>query len=71
MRGDTAARTQFYHNMLRDGAMSRDEVRMLEDLPPRGGMAAELWISGDMYPLEMDPTQRKGGEKIGKESKTE
>ncbi|MBS4198609.1 phage portal protein [Bacillus sp. FJAT-49732] len=60
LRGDTAARSQFYHNMLRDGAMSRDEVRMLEDLPPRGGMAAELWISGDMYPLEMDPNDRKG-----------
>lgn len=65
LRGDTAARTQFYHNMLRDGAMSRDEVRMLEDLPPRGGMATELWISGDMYPLEMDPTLRKSSSKGG------
>jgi HK97 family phage portal protein len=66
LRGDTAARTQFYHNMLRDGAMDRDEVRRLEDLPPRGGKAAELWISGDMYPLEMDPALRKGVSKSGK-----
>lgn len=60
LRGDTSARTQFYHMMLRNGGMSRDEVRMLEDIPPKGGMAAELWISGDMYPLEMDPSLRKG-----------
>ncbi|MBP3038071.1 phage portal protein [Bacillaceae bacterium Marseille-Q3522] len=59
LRGDTAARQSFYHSMLRDGAMSRDEVRRLEDLPPRGGKADELWISGDMYPLEMDPSLRK------------
>lgn len=63
LRGDTTARTQFYHMMLRNGGMSRDEVRMLEDIPPKGGAAAELWISGDMYPLEMDPTLRKGVKK--------
>ncbi len=63
LRGDTAARTNFYQAMLRSGAMAMDEVRRFEDLPPRGGKAAELWISGDMYPLEMDPTLRKGGDK--------
>lgn len=60
LRGDTAARTAFYHNGLRDGWLSRDEVRRWEDLAPRGGKADELWISGDMYPLEMDPLLRKG-----------
>jgi len=59
LRGDTAARTALYHSGLRDGWLSRDEVRELEDKPPRGGAAAELWISGDMYPLDMDPTLRK------------
>lgn len=69
LRGDTAARTQFYQAMLRSGAMKPDEVRMLEDLAPMGGMANKLWISGDLYPQEMDPTLRKssksaeGGEK--------
>ena len=67
LRGDTAARTAFYSAMLRSAGMSPDDVRMLEDLPPKGGKAAELWISGDLYPIEMDPTQRKspksGGEK--------
>jgi HK97 family phage portal protein len=65
LRGDTAARTQFYQAMLRSSGMSPDEVRQLEDLPPKGGKASELWISGDMYPLEMDPALRKGGDKNG------
>lgn len=59
LRGDTAARTQFYQAMLRSGAMKPDEVRMLEDLAPMGGMADVLWISGDLYPQEMDPALRK------------
>ncbi|WP_321389058.1 phage portal protein [uncultured Enterococcus sp.] len=59
LRGDSTARQQFYHGAVRDGWMTRDEVRMLEEMPPKGGQAAELWISGDMYPLEMDPTLRK------------
>jgi hypothetical protein len=46
--------------MIRSSGMTPDEVRQYEDLPPKGGKAAELWISGDMYPLEMDPTLRKG-----------
>ncbi|MFW5438752.1 phage portal protein [Paenibacillus apiarius] len=60
LRGDMAARTNYYNMMLRGGGMSRDEVRRLEDLPPRGGAADELWISGDMYPIDMDPSLRKG-----------
>jgi len=59
LRGDTAARTAFYSAMLRSAGMSPDDVRMLEDLPPKGGKAAELWISGDLYPIEMDPALRK------------
>lgn len=60
LRGDTAARTQFYQAMLHSGAITPDEVRMLEDLAPMGGMANVLWISGDLYPQEMDPALRKG-----------
>ncbi|MFS7254398.1 phage portal protein [Carnobacterium divergens] len=59
LRGDTTARQTFYHGAVRDGWMARDEVRALEDLPPIGGKASELFISGDMYPLEMDPALRK------------
>lgn len=58
LRGDSAARQAFYHGAIRDGYMSPDEVRGLEEFPPRGGKSDELWISGDMYPQEMDPTLR-------------
>lgn len=60
LRGDIKARTAFYHGGLRDGWLTRDEVRRWEDLPPKGGRADELLVSGDMYPLEMDPLERKG-----------
>ncbi|MEC0282425.1 phage portal protein [Terribacillus saccharophilus] len=59
LRGDTAARTSFYNMMLRSGGMKPDEVRRLEDLPPEGGNADKLWVSGDLYPIDMDPSQRK------------
>lgn len=59
LRGDSKSRQQYYHGAIRDGYMSQDEVRMLEELPPRGGSANQLWISGDMYPLDMDPTLRR------------
>jgi len=72
LRGDTSARTNFYQAMIRSGGMSQDEVRMLEDLPPKGGNASKLWVSGDLYPIDMDPAQRKGGEKSnGEAEKTE
>lgn len=67
LRGDTAARTQFYQMMLRSGGLTPDEVRELEDKPPKGGAASQLWISGDLYPIDMDPTQRKGVKASGKE----
>ncbi|WP_254259786.1 phage portal protein [Listeria fleischmannii] len=59
LRGDSEARANFYSKGLRDGWLTRDDVRAWEELPPKGGKASELWISGDMYPLEMDPTLRK------------
>ena len=67
LRGDSTARQQFYHGAVRDGWMTRDEVRMYEELPPKGGMASELWISGDMYPLEMDPLLRKSATPTNKD----
>lgn len=59
LRGDTAARTAFYQMMLRSGGMKPNDVRRLEDMPPEPGMANELWISGDLYPINMDPALRK------------
>ena len=59
--------------MLRTGGFKPNEVRRLEDMPPdKSPNADKLWISGDLYPIDMDPTLRKaskGGESGGKEEK--
>lgn len=66
LRGDVTARTAFYQMMIRSAGMKPDEIRQLEDLPPVGGNAEKLWISGDLYPLDLPIAERKtdkGGEK--------
>jgi len=47
LRGDMAARANFYSKMLQNGALSPNEIRELEDMNPRNG--------GDIYltPLNM------------------
>ena len=63
LRGDTAARTAYYQAAVRGGWLSQDEIRRKEDEPPVGGNASKLWVSGDLYPIDMDPVDRKGGGK--------
>lgn len=67
LRGDTASRTAYYQAAIRSGWLSQDDVRQKEDEPPVGGNASKLWVSGDLYPIDMDPTQRKGVKNGGKE----
>ena len=43
LRGDTAARSNFYHNAILDGYMSRNEVRELEGLEHREGLDDMLY----------------------------
>lgn len=66
LRGDTAARTAYYQAAIRSGWLSQDDVRRKEDEPPVGGNASKLWVSGDLYPIDLDPKDRritsKGGE---------
>lgn len=47
MRGDSASRGDYYTKMIQNGAMSPNEIRLLEDMDPRDG--------GDIYltPLNM------------------
>lgn len=74
LRGDTDTRAKFYQYGIRNGWFSQDEVREREDLPPIGGNASKLWVSGDLYPIDMDPSERKGASKGGEkveEGKTE
>ncbi len=60
LRGDTATRGDFYQKGIRSGWFKPNEVRGYEDLPPdESPYASQLWISGDMYPLNMDPTLRR------------
>jgi HK97 family phage portal protein len=67
LRGDTQARQTFYHGAIRDGYMTPDDIRRLEDLPPMGGKANELWISGDMYTMSDDSSQRAKNRKEKKD----
>jgi HK97 family phage portal protein len=59
LRADTSTQADYYTKAIRSGWMEQDEVRMYEDLPPRGGNASKLWVSGDLYPIDLDPSERK------------
>ena len=48
LRADSAARAAFYNQMLRNGVMSRNEVRRLENLPPVDG--------GDVLTVQVNMT---------------
>lgn len=43
LRGDTAARSTYYHNAILDGYMSRNEVRELEGLQHKDGLDEMLY----------------------------
>lgn len=43
LRGDTQARSSYYHNAILDGYMSRNEVRELEGLPHKEGLDDMLY----------------------------
>lgn len=47
LRGDSAARSQFYHNAILDGWMNRNEVRELEDKNPVAGLDEYLTPSNE------------------------
>lgn len=59
LRADVSTQGEYYAKAIRNGWMTQDEVRRLEEHPPMGGNAAKLWVSGDLYPLDLDPSERK------------
>lgn len=65
LRADTATQADYYTKAVRGGWMTPDEVRMTEDNPPLGGKASKLHISGDLYPIDLDPKERKSTSKGG------
>lgn len=44
LRGDSKARSEFYKVMVNNGILTRDEVRILENRPAKGGNADKLTI---------------------------
>lgn len=62
LRADTQTQADYYTKAIRSGWMKQDEVRQYEDLPPEGGNASKLWVSGDLYPIDLDPSERKSSQ---------
>ena len=52
LRGDTAARTQYYREMFNTGSVSQNEIREKENFPPFEG-GDEHWIQLNMMPLSL------------------
>lgn len=70
LRGDVSARTQFYQQMRRSGVFTTNDILKLEDMPLSADQNADrLFVSGDLYPMDMDPAQRKGVNSNGNQSK--
>lgn len=69
LRADTQSRGNFYQIMRRSGAYTANDVLRYEDMPPseEEGMN-EHHISGDLYPISMDPTLRKTTASVTKDS---
>lgn len=59
LRGDSAARSAFYSAMVNNGIYTRDEVRVKENLPKRGGNADVLTIQTALAPIDDLGTQSK------------
>lgn len=52
LRADTAGRSAWYREMVSNGMMTRDEVRVKENWEPMGGMAEVLTVQSAMIPLD-------------------
>jgi len=67
LRADTQGRGNFYQIMRRNGAYSANDVLRYEDMSPSNepGMD-DHHISGDLYPIDMDPTLRKSTQSVVK-----
>lgn len=60
LRADTQARGAFYQIMRRNGAYTANDILRYEDMAPSQEFGMEEHhISGDLYPISMDPTLRK------------
>jgi HK97 family phage portal protein len=52
LRTDSAARAAYYSTLTQNGIYTRDEVRRLENMPPKGGNAEVLTVQSALLPLD-------------------
>lgn len=52
LRADSAGRSEFYSKMVNNGLMTRDEVRVKENLTPHGGNADVLTVQTALIPID-------------------
>jgi HK97 family phage portal protein len=52
LRTDSAARAAYYSSMTQNGIYTRDEVRRLENMPPKRGNAEVLTVQSALMPLD-------------------
>ncbi|MBQ6621522.1 MAG: phage portal protein [Mogibacterium sp.] len=66
MRGDTAARTNYYHIGRQDGWLSTDDIRELEDMNrlPEGAGGDIYAVNGNMIPLAAVPFNLPKGAQV-------
>lgn len=60
LRGDSASRAQFYSTMAQNGILTRNEIRKLENRPPREGGDA-LTAQTNLAPLAQLGEANRGG----------
>jgi HK97 family phage portal protein len=60
LRADSAARATFYSAMVNNGLWTRDEVRVKENMPQKGGNADVLTVQSAMFPLDKIGTVTPG-----------
>lgn len=53
MRGDSAARAEYYGKMFHIGALNQNEIREMEDMNPIGDMGNQYYVQQQYIPLSM------------------
>lgn len=53
LRADSTARAQFYSQMVQNGIYTRDDCRVRENLPRRGGNADVLTVQTNLSPIDL------------------
>jgi HK97 family phage portal protein len=53
LRADSAARAAYFVAMVQNGIYSRDEIRGLENMPKRGGLADSLTVQAQNIPIDL------------------